>query len=335
MTDSKDTDDTLDRLARLPVTAEKTGFSAEEMIGCAKCGRTNPPTRVDCFYCGKELELTAEQAARIRPAQRRLESHENGYNVVVRGPAPESAIGAAARDLRIDSGFLSRLLSTAVPLPVFRADSERAASVFAAALASHGLESTTVGDAALDPANPPCRLRSVTFDGDSILAVRFNSGETVRIAGADIRLIVVGAIFEKSVEAVEKRRKGESRIVDAAETASDEALFDLYAGDDPTGYRILTRGFDFSCLGDRKSMIAGENLRTLVEELAALAPSAVVSNRYAEVRDLLEHVWESDQRRDSQGIRRQGFGRFEMTNVSTSSNAAQFTKFSRLCRHRL
>ena len=47
---------------------------------CGKCARTNPPTRLNCFYCGAELEISAEQAEFLNLSLRKLESWEKGIN---------------------------------------------------------------------------------------------------------------------------------------------------------------------------------------------------------------------------------------------------------------
>ncbi len=48
-------------LKDIPLQMENPAFNPEEMILCAKCARTNPPTRLKCFYCGAELEISEAQ----------------------------------------------------------------------------------------------------------------------------------------------------------------------------------------------------------------------------------------------------------------------------------
>ena len=48
-------------LKDLPIQAENPAFKPEEMIVCAKCERKNLPPRLNCFYCGAELEISKTQ----------------------------------------------------------------------------------------------------------------------------------------------------------------------------------------------------------------------------------------------------------------------------------
>jgi len=148
-------------------------------------------------------------------------------------------------------------------------------------------------------------------------------------------LIVSGAIFQKAVESTESRKKGESKILDATETASDESLIDIYGQHDAHGYRILTKGFDFSCLGAEKGILARENIKKLAGKLRSAAPNAKFVDDYLAVRNVLGAIWEIEQRKDSQGLTRQRFGKFDLSNISSSNNLQQFTKYSRLQRHLL
>jgi hypothetical protein len=179
----------------------------------------------------------------------------------------------------------------------------------------------------------PKRLRGLEFDNDKILLILFNNDEVEEISTEDLILIVSGAIFQKAVEATEARKKGESKILDATETASDESLIDIYTKNNPNGYRILTKGFDFSCLGAEKGILARENIKKLVAKLQTAAPNAKLIDDYLALRNILGEVWEIEQRKDSQGLTRQRFGKFDLSNVSTSNNLQQFTKYSRLQRH--
>ena len=76
-------------------------------------------------------------------------------------------------------------------------------------------------------------------------------------------------------------------------------------------------------------MLARTNLTRLAEKLASESGLAV-NNDYLRVRDLLGAVWEIDSRRDSLGMSRSSFGRFDLKSVSSSSNLRQFNRFSRL-----
>ena len=70
-------------LQDLPVQTESIAFKPEEMISCAKCERTNPPNRLNCLYCGGELEIPEAQSKFLKPNLRKLENWEKGFNVVL------------------------------------------------------------------------------------------------------------------------------------------------------------------------------------------------------------------------------------------------------------
>ena len=105
-----------------PVEAsEPHGFSAEQIIRCEECLRTNPPTRVTCLYCVAPLPLT-EDAARLRkPVLRAPEKHQLGYNTILlpkNGAVSSEVVIQATRVSSLvtqDSSitcFLHRLLAT-------------------------------------------------------------------------------------------------------------------------------------------------------------------------------------------------------------------------------
>ncbi|MDQ3256599.1 MAG: hypothetical protein M3R15_22375, partial [Acidobacteriota bacterium] len=62
---------------------ESRGFAVNEMVACETCLRANPPTRVLCLYCAAPLAVSAENVDLRRPALRRIEEWEGGYNVVL------------------------------------------------------------------------------------------------------------------------------------------------------------------------------------------------------------------------------------------------------------
>jgi len=325
-----------DFLKNLPVQAEEIGFKPDELIHCQKCSRTNPPNRLKCLYCGAELEISAETAANFKPNLRKLESWESGFNLIST-PKDEKvsaeAVAQAAKIIGLDKEVLQKIFDAGKPLPAVRCETAREAGILQNRLREIGLETSIVADEKLAAENLPKRLRGLEFQDDKILLILFNNDEVEEISAADLNLIVTGAIFQKAVEATEARKKGESKILDATETASDESLIDIYTKNNPNGYRILTKGFDFSCLGAEKGILARENIKKLVAKLQTAAPNAKLIDDYLALRNILGEVWEIEQRKDSQGLTRQRFGKFDLSNVSTSNNLQQFTKYSRLQRH--
>ena len=166
--------------------------------------------------------------------------------------------------------------------------------------------------------------------------ILFNKDEIVEIANEDLTLLVTGAVFERKIEAVEKHnKKGENKILDSTEIASDETLLDIYSRTDSSGFRIWTKGFDFSGLENEKGILAKDNFKKLIEKLLRTAPNAEFVDDYRQVREVLADVWEVEQKNASQGLKRESFGKFNLGSVTTVNNLSQFTKYSRLQWHLL
>src|SRR5262245_12121491 len=106
----------------MPVTAEKTGFDAAEMVACGKCSRKNPPTRLQCFYCGAELTVSDDRAAAIALNLRQMETWEKGFNIILKNSAADlyrdENILAAARLLKQDTQELKTILQKGCSLPI-------------------------------------------------------------------------------------------------------------------------------------------------------------------------------------------------------------------------
>lgn len=328
-----------DFLKNLPVHSGEIGFKPDEMIECASCARKNAPNRAKCFYCGATLDISAEQAAKFAPALRKLENWENGFNLIMLPTAENfeagkiSEIGKAIGNNDLTN--LSAVAEAGKPLPLARVESEREAEILRNRLKNVNIGTAVVSDEQLDAENPPKRLRGLEFHDDKLLLIFFNNDEIEEIGADELGLIVSGAIFQKSVESTEKRKKGETKIIEETETASDEILIDIYKKNDAGGYRILTKGFDFSSLGAEKEILARQNIRKLAAEIQKRAPQVKFVDDYLIVRIFLGEVWKPEERRDSKGLTRQRFGKFDLSNISSSSNLQQFTKYSRLQWHLL
>ena len=322
-------------IKNLPVQAESDRFAAAEMIACAKCARRNPPNRLSCVYCGGALEITADRLAGVKLNRRKLESWEKGCNLIFQ-PEKSNYSGyeneEIAAALNLETAVLQQLLSSGKPLPLTRCESRQEAEIIGEKLKKNNLSASLVDDESLADEKPPIRLRGLEFDDENIFLILFNTGEVVKIPREDLILIVSGAVYERKTESIEKRKKGENKILDASEIASDELLIDVYSREDSLGYRIFAKGFDFSCLEAEKGMLAAENMRRLAEKLRERATRAKFVDDYTAIREILNDVWEVEKRKDSQGLKRHGFGKFDIANVETSNNLRQFTKYSRLQR---
>ncbi len=325
-----------DFLNNLPVQSEEIAFKPEEMLACGKCSRTNPPTRLKCLYCGAQLEISVENAAKITPNLRKLENWESGFNLIyLPKPGNVSAETTAqiAKSVGLEKEILQKIFDLQKPLPIVRGETEKEVEILQNRLSEFGLETMLVADEKLAAENLPKRLRGLEFRDNKILLILFNNDEVEEIGVEDLVLIVWGAIFQKTIESTEARKKGETKILEATETASDEMLIDIYTKKKPHGYRILTKGFDFSCLEAEKGILARENIKKLAVKLQSAAPNAKSVDDYLSIRNVIGDIWEVEQRKDSQGLTRQRFGKFDLSNVSSSNNLQQFTKYSRLQWH--
>ncbi len=333
MQDNNQNPDAEDFLKNLPLQAEEIGFKRDEMVACRKCGRASAPNRLKCMYCGAALEIYADQTDKIKPNLRKLENWEQGFNLIYLPNDEQISAETTAQIAKLighEREFVQKILDARKPLPVLRCETEREAEILQNRLGETGLRTSVVSDEALAADAAPKRLRNLEFRDNYIFLTHFNTNEIEVINLEDLNLIVSGAIFQKAVESTEARKKGESKILDATETASDESLIDIYTAKNAIGFRILTKGFDFSCLGAEKGILARENIKKLAARLEVLAPTVQVVDDYLAVRNVLGEIWEVEQRTDSQGLKRPRFGKFDLSNVSTSNNLQQFTKYSRL-----
>src|SRR5688572_12499342 len=64
---------------------EDIAFKTEEMVTCS-CGRSNPPNRLKCLYCGLELNIDVADGGTVKATLRPLELWERGFNVVFTEP---------------------------------------------------------------------------------------------------------------------------------------------------------------------------------------------------------------------------------------------------------
>ena len=320
----------------LPLQTENPAFKPGEMIACAACRRLSAPTRLKCLYCGAALPVSEKQTDYFKPDLRKLELWEKGFNVIFAksvGQIADDKLSEISALLKLEKEVSSEIFADVKSLPLARVETLREAELIAQKLQNAGIETKILADEDLNSEKPPRRLRGVDFWDDKLILILFNADEVAEIKWTDVELIVTGAVFERKVEATESRRKrGENKLLETGETASDELLFDIYGAGDFTGYRVAQTGFDFSCLGNEKSLLAVDNIKKLVDKLTERAPNVKIDADYLKIRSNLGNVWQVEERTDSRGLKRESFGSFNLGNVTTVNNAAQFTKYSRLQR---
>jgi hypothetical protein len=326
---------------REPDTARP--FAHEQMIACDVCLRANPPTRLSCLYCGAKLPANVLGEALRRPTLKKLEEWEQGFNVVTlqraAGALTSEAAEEAASLLRLDAGGLKEMTLAGRAMPVARAISADEAWLVVERLRELGLGTEVFPDEVL--ARRPARVRAFEFEEDVLVCRPGPEAEPRRVPWSEVVLLVRGRVVSRRVE-VEERQKGiggRGEMVEAREHMSDEEVLDVYtavgeahpaSAGVAAGFRVLAGGFDYSCLGRDKGLLAAENFDRLFAALRARAPSAVCDEEYAGLRPLLAGVWPSAERTESLGLRRERAGRVNTEAVTTVSNEGQFTRYARL-----
>jgi hypothetical protein len=175
------------------------------------------------------------------------------------------------------------------------------------------------------------RVRSLSFDHSTFVINPAQITNEVDVTWSNVVLLVSGRIVEKRVEVKEvKSRGGENELLNTSELFSDEAVIDLYASGYSETWRIQANGFDFSCLGAEKSLLASENIGRLQTQLAANATNARFDDSYNRLRPLLDLVWGAEQETKSSGWRRERPGKLSIGMATIHTNESQFTRYSRL-----
>lgn len=336
-----DSDEEISHSAEEEAVTIQRGFDPSQMVRCDECLRSNPPTRTTCLYCAAPLPETESSAALRRPTLRRLERWERGFNVILltddQIDLQEKALKEISDLLRLQESELKSILSARVPLPIARASTLDEAALVEEKLKPFGMKLLVVKDEELAVDEEiPKRLRTVEFKEDALHAHPTSGAQSFALQWDEIVLLVTGRLYTRRVEVEERRgrRSAENEIREAREFTWDEAVVDIYSkGAEPTA-RIAANNFDFSCLGERKSLTAAENFARLVDELRARAHGARFDETYNRVRHALAPVWPTDQHTDALGLRRE-IGRLSTEAATTDSNETQFTRYSRLRRYLL
>jgi len=314
-------------------------FTPEQMVRCEECLRANPPTRVNCLYCAAALPFSDSSINLQKPALRPLEKWEQGYNNIL---LPRSAnwaediadteLSEAADLLRLRPTELDLILSLRTPLPLARAATRDEASLVQRRLTGLGIDTHIVSDTELGmDAAGPVKVRSFDVDVAGLYAFQTPEAEAIQVLWADFILLVVGRLTVKRVELKEQKGvRAENRILDASEFATDETVVDLYTNKQARPYRITANSFDFSCLAENKSLLASENISTLLNLIREQAPHAEYDDSFQSLRKALELVWPCEQQNESSGWRRERPGKYSLGSITELNNEMQFQRYSRL-----
>lgn len=322
---------------------EARGFSPDQMVRCEECLRANPPTRTGCLYCAAPLPATQASTPLLRgPTLRKPGSRESGFNLILSpacSPAgfTEESLARMAELLRLETEELLRIVEAGETLPLTRAATLDEASLLESGLRALGANVFTVADQdlALEECEPK-RLRAIEIKEDALVFHPAGSDAGWEAAWTDISLLIAGRLFMRRVEVEERRgRASEGEIVEARELSADEAVLDIYAGGRDGNARVLAHRFDFSCLGQHKSLLAAENFSKLAAVLRERAARAHYDDSYGRLRHALNAAWPLEEQTGSGGLRRSRPGRLNTETVTTSDNERQFTRYSRLRHHLL
>jgi len=337
-----------DKDDELPLTEEGAGasqggraFAPAEMVACESCLRANPPTRMNCLYCGAALPVATAGEDLRRPTLRALEAWEQGYNVVlapdVQGELSVDNLTEAAALLRLEAGQLREMRNARTPLPLARAATRAEAELLERKLRALGWQIEIVLDEALGvETDAPKRIRRLEFGADALAGWTSAEGVGERVEWGSLTLLVAGRIARKRIEVEERRgggRRAEGEIVETRELYDDESALDLYATGARAGWRILAENFDYSCLGAAKSLTAAENFKRLVETLRERAPRAAFDDSYRGVRHNLKFAWPLAEQTEAGSLKRIRPGRYNAEAVTSVTNETQFTRYGRLLQY--
>jgi hypothetical protein len=320
--------------------SEPAGFSSEQMVRCEECLRANPPTRVSCLYCVAPLPLTESSARLRKPVLRPPEKHQLGYNNILfphERAASNEVVTQAASLLKLAPEDVRELMSKSVPLPVARTASREEAELVAERLRDLGWNCAAVSDEDLGLSfseKVVKRVRTMSFGDSGFTIYQAGTTDETEISWADVLLILPARIVETRVEIKERMtRKPEKEILDTSEFFRDDAVIDFYTARHASTWRVSASGFDFSCLGNDKALIANENISRLQRLISERAVNAQLDESYPRVRNLLELAWGTQQETQSSGWRRERPGKLSVGLATTKSNEVQFTRYSRLRYH--
>lgn len=309
-------------------------FPADQMVCCETCLRTNPPTRLNCLYCGAGLPQTEKNRELQKPLLRPLEKWELGYNNILTTAATEvkpETLAAVAEILRLPPDELSSLLASALPLPIARPASLAEAQLIERRLQTLGINSRIMPDAELSlDTLPLVKIRALEFDEAGVFAYQSPETEALEFRWSDLALIVTGRLLFKRVELMEQKGSRADKILDTSEFTTDETVFDLYSRGARASYRVAANSFDFSCLGSAKGLLASANITTLIELLRDRAGDVIYDDSFNRVRRLLELVWPAEQQNESTGWHRRAPGKYSVSTVTGLNNENQFLRYSRL-----
>jgi hypothetical protein len=268
-----------------------------------------------------------------RPTLLTPDKLEAGYTTIfVARDQAHDTLSDVAELLKVAPDALERILYANQPLPLARTATSDEAQLLTDRLHDLGIDSKFISDEELGvEENNVIRVRSICFEGETISVRSARRDEPVELKYDELLLLVRARLLTKTTAVKERPTRGaENEILDASEFHADEAVLDLYSSSYSQTFRIAANSFDFSCLGNQKTLLVNENMSTIVQLIQSHAPQIKLDDSYNLVRHMVELVWGWQKATKSDGWRRDGPWRFTVGATTTLSNENQFTRYSRL-----
>jgi len=261
---------------------------------------------------------------------------KNRFNVVLLPSKSRHLTGdlsQLAALFRLKEDELVVLVRSGEALPVFCASTQAGAGELGERLRIAGLEYLIVADEKLNLDCPPQRIRALEIVDDCLIGVSTNGRRRISMPWEEIVLIVAGRLNVNRVEIEQPQSRRKQKPAVRRELSEDDAVLDLCTSHEES-WRIVAKNFDFTCLGEARSMLASQNIGLLAEFLGRRS-GVHFDNSYNRVRRMLDSVWPIEPQTEKSMRRRAGTGKFATISATIHDNDAQFTRYARLRRHLL
>ena len=306
-------------------------FAPDELLTCDVCLRANPPTRAACIYCAAPLTSGAAIVSKENEAETQTTAVSTVCYVVVEPRAlslvDENLFDQLAKTIQLKGSDLKAALTSHAPLLV--AGTHEKANKTVNDLREIGIDGLLVTEADLQLSVGNRTIRALELTDGGLTGLPVSSAARLPARWDELTLVVIGRLQTHRSEVEERRRRGGLKPIDRREVADDESVLDLYVKSSDAGWRISANNFDFSCLGDRKTLTTFDNFRALVNLLSERVGLAV-DDSYLRMRPLLADVWPLRKQTRKGAWRRSGAGKYDMSTVTTTDNEMQFNNYSRL-----
>ena len=306
-------------------------FAPDELLTCDGCLRANPPTRAACLYCGAPLTSQATLVVQETATEPHTAAVSTMCYVVLPPKAlsevDEHLLDEIAKTIEVKSSDLRTALISHSPLLL--AGMNDKASKTINDLRQMGIDSLLVADADLKLSVASRTIHALEFTDEGLAGSSVSSAARLPARWDELMLVVIGRLQTHRSEIEERRRRGGLKPIARREVAEDESVLDLYVSSSDAGWRISASNFDFSCLGDRKTLTAFDNFRGLINLLSERT-ALKVNESYFRMRPLLVDVWPLQKQTRKGAWRRSGAGKYDVSTVTTTDNETQFNNYSRL-----